>query len=464
MAPIQSLTSEPGVAPAASAAAERILRTYVTLTLLSTFASAAIWGINTLFLLDAGLSISQAFAANAFFTVGMVVFEVPTGVVADSVGRRASFLLGAATLFVSTLLYLLMWQVSGPFLAWAAVSVLLGLGFTFFSGATEAWLVDGLCATGYQGSLEAAFARGQIASGVAMLTGTIAGGLIAQVTNLGVPYALRALMLGLTFVVAWRAMHDVGFTPTRGNSVTHEMRSIVRSSLDHGLLNPPVRWMMLAAPFTAGVTIYGFYAAQPFLLELYGDSKAYAVAGLSAALVAGAQILGGLLVPYVAKAFRRRTSVVLAGSVATTGVLVLMGWVSSFWVAIGLLAVWATAFAVTVPVRQAFLNDLIPSAQRATVLSSDSLLSSAGGVVAQPGLGKVADAWSYGASYVVSAGVELLALPFMVLARRERASSEAANDRSSACPVVELPADTPAEPADTGIEPAALAGATSRAS
>ena len=55
----------------------RILKTYVALTLLSTFASSFIWGINTLFLLDAGLSITQAFAANAFFTAGEVLFEVP---------------------------------------------------------------------------------------------------------------------------------------------------------------------------------------------------------------------------------------------------------------------------------------------------------------------------------------------------------------------------------------------------
>jgi predicted MFS family arabinose efflux permease len=135
-------------------------------------------------------------------------------------------------------------------------------------------------------------------------------------------------------------------------------------------------------------------------------------------------------------------------------VLVLMGWVSSFWVAIGLLAVWSTAFAVIVPVRQAFLNDLIPSAQRATVLSSDSLLSSAGGAVAQPGLGKVADAWSYGASYVVCAGVELLALPFIVLARRQRASSESTSNLGSACPVIEVAAGEPALAPDTlDLEP-----------
>ena len=47
-----------------------MLSVYVVLTLLSTFASSFIWGINTLFLLDAGLSVTQAFAANAFFTAG----------------------------------------------------------------------------------------------------------------------------------------------------------------------------------------------------------------------------------------------------------------------------------------------------------------------------------------------------------------------------------------------------------
>ena len=115
-------------------AADQLLRTYITLVAVSTSASSMIWGINTLFLLDAGLNVGEAFAANAFFTVGMVLFEVPTGVVADTVGRRTSYLLGAATLFGSTLLYLLLWQARAPFAAWAVASILLGLGFTFFSG------------------------------------------------------------------------------------------------------------------------------------------------------------------------------------------------------------------------------------------------------------------------------------------------------------------------------------------
>src|SRR3954468_17593726 len=173
-----------------------IQRTYLVLLLGNTLAASLIWGINTIFLLDAGLSNFQAFGANAFFAAGMVLFEVPTGVVADTVGRRASYLLGTVTLAASTLLYVVLWQVEAAFWAWAVASVLLGLGFTFFSGAVEAWLVDALTATGFDGDLEDVFGRGQIVSGVAMLTGSVAGGAIAQATSLGVPFLVRGGVLG----------------------------------------------------------------------------------------------------------------------------------------------------------------------------------------------------------------------------------------------------------------------------
>ena len=128
-----------------------VQRTYFLLLFGNTLAASLIWGINTIFLLDAGLSNLEAFAANAFFTAGMVLFEVPTGIVADTAGRRLSYLLGTLTLSVSTLLYVGLWQIEAPFWAWALVSILIGLGFTFFSGAVEAWLVDALTATGFTG-------------------------------------------------------------------------------------------------------------------------------------------------------------------------------------------------------------------------------------------------------------------------------------------------------------------------
>src|SRR4051812_50151788 len=128
--------------------AQRVQRTYLVLTLLTTLAASFIWGVNTLFLLDAGLSNTEAFSANAFFTGGQVLFEIPTGVVADTWGRRVSYLLGAATLFGSTLFYLAMWRMHGPVWTWALSSVLLGLGFPFFSRAPGGWRGDGAQGTG----------------------------------------------------------------------------------------------------------------------------------------------------------------------------------------------------------------------------------------------------------------------------------------------------------------------------
>lgn len=404
--------------------ARAVERTYLTLTLLTTLASSFIWGINTIFLLDAGLNNAEAFAANAFFTVGMVIFEIPTGVVADTRGRQLSYVLGAATLLLSTLLYFAMWQLHAPLWGWAIASILLGLGFTFFSGATEAWLVDALKATGFTGHLEHVFGRAQTVGGAAMLVGTVAGGVIAQATNLGVPYLIRALMLGVTLVVALRFMRDIGFTPDRDISPGKAIRNVVRGSIDGGFRNPPVRWLMLAAPFTAGTGIYVFYAAQPYLLQLFGDKTAYGVAGLAAAIVAGAQIVGGLIVPWVRRLFRRRTDVLIGGSVLGMVLLALLGLSPSFVVALVLLTAWSFVFSITRPMRSAFLNGVIPSEQRATVLSFDSLMGSAGGVVAQPALGRVADVSGYAASYLVSAGIQVLALPFVLLARRERAVSD----------------------------------------
>jgi MFS family permease len=404
--------------------ARAVERTYLTLTLLTTLAASFIWGINTIFLLDAGLSNAEAFAANAFFTAGMVIFEIPTGVVADTRGRRFSFVLGAFTLFGSTLLYLLMWQLHAPLLGWAIASILLGLGFTFFSGATEAWLVDALAATGFRGHLDHVFGRAQTVSGAAMLFGTVAGGFVAQITNLGVPYVIRAVMLVLTMLVALRFMRDIGFTPQPRGDPVGAVRTVLRGSVDGGLRNPPVRWLMLGAPFVAGTGIYVFYAAQPYLLELYGDPTAYSIAGLAAAIFAAVQIVAGLAVPWLRRLFRRRTDALIIGSLGGVVLLALLGLRPGFVVALLLLAASSFIAAITRPMRQAFLNGVIPSEQRATVLSFDSLMGSAGGVVAQPVLGRVADLGGYGVSYLVSAGIQLVALPFVVLARAERAPSD----------------------------------------
>src|SRR5918995_1324548 len=401
-----------------------IQRTYLTLLLGNTLAASLIWGINTIFLLDAGLSNFEAFAANAAFTAGMVIFEVPTGIVADTIGRRTSYLLGTVTLTLSTLLYVLLWQVEAPFWQWAAVSLLIGLGFTFFSGAVEAWLVDALTATGYTGDLETVFGRGQIVTGIGMLTGSVAGGFIAAQLSLGAPFVLRGVILMVMLAAAAKMMHDVGFEPEKEAGPFTEMRKIAKASIDYGWRIPAVKWLMVEALFTGGVGIYAFYALQPYLLELYGDETAYQIAGLAAAITAGAQILGGIAAPRIRRAFHRRTSALIAMAAISTVTLFFVGLIESFWAVIGLIVIWGLLFAATMPIRQTYLNGLIPSRQRATIISFDSMMSSSGGVWSQPVLGRAADVWGYPSSYLLSAAISALAVPSLALSRRQNAPAD----------------------------------------
>jgi MFS family permease len=422
----------------------RVQRTYMVLLLLQTLAAAFIWGVNTLFLLDAGLSLTEAFVANAAFTAGMVLFEVPTGVVADAWGRRISFILGAATLLVTTLAYLALWNWGAGIVWWVIVSGLIGLGFTFFSGATEAWLVDALEATGYDGDIDTVFGRGQTVTGAAMLVGTVSGGFLAQV-SLGVPYLMRSLMLIAVIITAYVEMHDIGYTPVRSGSIREEANTILKASIKHGLGNPPVRMFMFAAPFAMGIGVWVFYAFQPYLLELFGDPNAFYLSGIAAAVFAIAQMVGGASVNWVRRHVTTRTGVILTQIGLATLALVGVGAAQmlevpiGFWVAIALLAIYAMGWALAGPIQQAFINGCIPSQQRATVLSFQSLMSSAGGVVSQPALGRIADVYSLGTGYVVSGALTAVQLPFIWFVRRMGLGADRVVMPGDAPPTEDLP-------------------------
>ena len=341
-----------------------------------------------------------------------------------TVGRKVSYLLGTVTLSVATALYWFLWLWQSPFVWWAAVSVLLGLGFTFFSGAVEAWLIDALTASGYTGQTEAVFGRGLVVTGIAMFVGSVLGGVVAQVTNLGVPFLLRAGLLVVMFVFAFIVMKDIGFTPDRSRGPLRATRNVLTQSIEHGLRRRSVRYLILSAPFASGVGVYAFYALQPYLLQLYGDESAYAIAGLAAAALSLAQIVGGLVASRVRRMFARRTTTVIGASLVSVLVLAALGLNSLFWVAIILLVGWGFVFAVAGPVRQAYLNDMIPSKQRATVLSFDSLFGSIGGVIVQPALGRVADVGGYGASLLVGSVIQLVGIPLMFASRAQRDSAD----------------------------------------
>jgi MFS family permease len=403
---------------------QRVIRTYLTITGIFTLSASLIWGINTLFLLEAGLSIFEVFVANAAFTAAMALFEVPTGVVADTRGRRISFLLSEATLAVGTLAYVAVAAMGGGVVWFSLAGIILGLGYTFYSGAVEAWMVDALRATGFRGELDHAFARGGMVASIAMLVGTVAGGIIGSV-DLSIPYLVRAGLVMLAFAVGFRSMHDLGFTPRTMHlrGIVGEMRKVGRAGLRFGWSKTPVRLLMLTSFVSYGFFSWAWYAWQPYFLELLERDLVW-VSGLIAALFALASMGGNAIVTRVARPGMRRTTILLGGSAIASACYVATGAVQVFWIAVPVFIFASFIGGVTQPVRQTYFHGLIPTDQRATLVSFDSLIGSVGSIGGQTGLGWLSQERSIAAGFVVGGLSTLVALPIFA---RLRARGESAD-------------------------------------
>ena len=341
---------------------KQVERRYLIIAGIYNLSASLIWGINTLFLLNAGLDIFEVFITNGVFTASMSLFEIPTGVLADTRGRRASFLLSVVIILIGTLGYVWVAESSGSLMMFNLMSVILGLGYTFYSGAVDAWLVDALAASGYEGELDQVFARGGIVFGAAMLVGTLGGGLLGTI-NLSLPYLVRALLLGGVFVVAWRGMHDMGYEPRTMilSELPGEMKKIASASMRYGWQVQGIKLLMLASMVQAFFFAWGYHSWQPYFLGLLQREDAIWVAG----------IIG--------------------------------------------------------PTRMACMHKMIPSEQRATIISFDSLVGNAGSVGGQVGLGYLARQQSLTMGYITGGLVTLLSLPILLVFRARRMPEDQMN-------------------------------------
>lgn len=400
-----------------------ITRIYYTVNALFTLAASIIWGVNTLFLLDAGQDIFRVMLINATFSAGQIVFEVPTGVIADTAGRRVSFLIGIGSLAVATLGYVgsavFDWGLAGFIL----FSVLLGFGFTCQTGAVDAWLVDALDTTGFQGSKDRVFARSGMFMNISMLVGTLGGGLLGQM-GLAIPYLVRTGLLVAAFGVTLVFMHDIGFHSRafRVARFGEESRKVFGAGITHGWRHPVIRPLLFTSLMNGVLLWYLFYASQPYALELLGRENLVWVAGVITALFALSGVGGNLLVGPIAKSrLGRRPAAVLMWAAAGTalsalgvglvGLTVDGGSIPGFALFVFFLAGFGVLDGIVRPVRQAYLNENIPSAQRATVLSFDSFFADIGAVGGQLGLGYAAQAVSKAVAYTIGGAAYFLAVP-----------------------------------------------------
>jgi MFS family permease len=333
------------------------------------------------------------------------------------------------------------------------MSAVLGLGFTFYSGALEAWLVDALDANSYHGKLDGVFARAAMVSGAAMLIGSVGGGFLGQF-DLSVPYLFRTGFLVIVLVYASLTVRDVGFSPAElgWKAYPRQLRDLTQSSIKYGWKSNQVRLLILAGMVQAIIQAWGFYAWQPYFLGLLGQEISW-VAGVIAALIALFTMAGNYLVEWFSQFCGRRTTLLIWAAGVSTIALIGVGLVKSFWLAVPMYLLASGAAGVTTPVKQAYLHQVIPSTQRATVISFDSLLASGGSMVGQTGLGYLSQRVSLSTGYIAGGLATVFAVPIIGLLRKLDQPADyivGKAGKSGVCPAQGLPGVSSLD-ADAGL-------------
>ena len=181
--------------------------------------------------------------------------------------------------------------------------------------------------------------------------------------------------------------------------------------------------------------------------------------------VALSTIGGNQVVSVASRYCGHRTTLLLGAAAVQSAAAVVLGLTGSFWVAVPALLLVTGSLGVTGPVRSGYLHQVVPSEQRATVVSFDSMVSNVGGVGGQIGLGALGEARSVGSAFVVGGLATAAALPLLARVRRlggdadvivgQRAGAE------SACAASGIPAVSTLD--TTPVEESELAAAATRA-
>jgi DHA3 family tetracycline resistance protein-like MFS transporter len=344
--------------------------------------------------------------AGTVLEVGYFVSEIPTGIVADAYSRRLSCICGAFTMGAS-------WLLEGAFAnIWTimAAQAVLGVGWTFFSGAAVAWIAGEL---GDDAGAKAVV-RGQQGHLGAMVVGGFAGAALGTV-RLNLPILAAGashVALGLYLVAAMRE------TPFRHDA--HKMQTILRTGF-RTVRRSTVLLTILGAVFLAGMASEGL--DRLWEAHLWTNLHLPALGSLSRlywfAIVGGV----GTALSVPALAFARRyveresNRALAATTIATT--LLIAGGSAIFGLAttlvVAVVAYWAVRVARNVadPAYTVWaLRNSEPSV-RATVLSMAEQSHSIGEIVSGPPLGLIGRLVSIPAALVASGVMQACTLPLL---------------------------------------------------
>jgi len=391
-----------------------IPRMYVFQALISFQLWTPVWVV---FLQERGLTLGQLGLLDAIAWLLIAAAEVPTGVVADTRGRKTSLLVGAA--FHGIGVFGLLSEVLSP--VFLIGYFMWGLSMTFWSGANDALVYDSLRADGLEATFVRVDARWALVAQASGMAAGLGGSLVAAI-DLRLAFIITAAACLLAIGVGLTLREPPRFTEDSGQP---GYRANLRRGVHIAVARPRVRYLVLLGavvllfPMLLSISMF-----QPYAREVGIPVWALGLVFLG---MRGASMLGSLLAP-IAAARVRRERLLVAGPLLMAGLLGLLGLLASRPAVLLLAAIMVVTYTVR-PTLSAMLNDSIPSEQRATIISLQSLLFTLVLAGVQPALYAIGGRTSMGLALGL-AGVlmAVMVAPILILLLRVPQSSGEAVD------------------------------------
>lgn len=341
-----------------------------------------------LFYQDNGLDLADLLTVQAFYSLCVILFEVPSGYFADRLGRRRSLLIGAICASIGFWIYAFA-EVFADFLV---AQLLIAIGGSFISGSDSAMLYDTLIELKRRGEYKKVAGRYGSIANVSEGIAALAGGSLALI-SLRAPLFGQAVLMLFVIPLAWSLVEPTRKTANASEGSFKAVFKIVRYAL-HG--HAQIKWLILYSSLVGTSTLTIVWLVQPYLIaielpELW-FGPVWAVLQFSVGLFA-------FFAHRIEALLGRRASLISLILVSAAGYIML----SQFQ------ALWATAFFLVVyfvrgingPVLSDYINRCVESDVRATVLSVRSLVGRLMFIIVGPMAGWVSEAYDLSTAFLV---------------------------------------------------------------
>lgn len=404
----------------ASGAIRAIVRRYYAVWLIYSLAGGFLFGVYPIFLHSRGLDQFEINSVLAAYFVVLFLTDVPTGAFADALGRRRSFVLGAALRACAFVVYFF----AHHYWIFLIAESIDGIGTTFGNGAIDAWGVDALDVAGYDGLKDRLFSRISQLTTIGFMLSAIGGSYIADV-NLAWPWLCGAAGYVISAGIGYRLMAGEARRPARVD-LRALPRMISRRVIDGFSAGFDSRTvLMLSAAGAVQVAAWSPYWLEwPLLFnQSYGVGVwiiGWIYCALSAGRMLGAEIVSRSRPDQSARAGR------VAALVGVASVLLAIAGMLQHRPNIVLIILFVMNIfsGATQPLLQSWFNEQVESENRATLLSFNSTFATMGGSIGLIINGYIADRAGLPAAWQFAGMLSMLAIPCYLALRAGGAAVE----------------------------------------